>query len=542
MLLLFSIATVNAQEIPADVQLREYIAVVRSDVAPIYANPDANSVRVYALTSGTRVPVISRSGDWYQLALRVGLNGWVAADGVAIERYVPPTTLLPQDTALYLSLDTSPLMFDRLGEMTAFRTTVDPDSLPALFDNLLTTLFAEAEIDLDQVRLFLGDEVVITNLQCVATTEALNPDVAVIASVLDTNGAAAFLNQVYTSGRIAETATEPIVYEGYSFTLITDPEDDSLQYAIGIVDSFMVLTRSQAAYQQVVDAANGSSTLDVNPEFQASFGALERDAFVRMYVRPNQLCNDAAVQSVSEADTTAYGVSFKMSDSTDGLVVNILNGEEVSTSEDDLFSPQTFKTLTFGIFDNPNLYIELDAVTPNTDFEAQTGIPLQNIEGTVSVGYINNPEGTGYLVALIDNADEDAVSALTEAFTANGAVIAQEGEVTVATLQEPSRTFEIAMLGEQIVVVSGGNLERVLAAAVEDRISWETLVGLVEGDEAADPFAVALEMSSQNTAGELRSYFEVAAVVLPSPTDQGSLPQIILYGHLCGSARCFAAP
>ncbi|PJF38224.1 MAG: hypothetical protein CUN55_18100, partial [Phototrophicales bacterium] len=101
-------------------QPQQYIATVTTSLAQIYEQPSTTSRVIGAASQGNRLPLVeapSAGDEWYLVELRSTALGWIPAADVSVELFEPPAILAPDSATLYITLDTSPGMFDRVGTL-----------------------------------------------------------------------------------------------------------------------------------------------------------------------------------------------------------------------------------------------------------------------------------------------------------------------------------------------------------------------------------------------------------------------------------------
>ena len=374
--------------------------------------------------------------------------------------------LAPAKSTLYISVDTSPGFFDRMSDL--YTVMNGGSGLGLVFqgdiERMLSLLFNNPLITANEVRPWLGNDVSVVNLQCLSVTmsdflmssaldETPRPSVVILASIVDPVGAQAFIQHTLTTGTMENAPKRSMTYNGYTYTLLNDPNvstynPDLPPVAMGIVGDHMVLTQGQTSYEAIIDVANGSPSLGGSQNFQDVYGGLVPNSFAKVYASPGLYCplhesilypalkNDLFAngqiaipgvdpngtpeeiqqQLIQLLDNTfkGYGVGFRNTGSS--LTVDLVSGvneqqleqitglpaDQLKQIVDDaglslfgFLSPQTFEALTWGnLTNNFSTLRDVSANTPQTTFTQQTGLTsdvLNYIDGSITMGYLDYP-------------------------------------------------------------------------------------------------------------------------------------------------------
>ncbi len=589
---------------------------------------------------GIRLPVIEYvedNGGWYHVMLRSAQDAWVASWYVVEEPVVFTSQLAPISSTLFISVDTRPGVFDRLSMverldemLTIFNGSDAGGTSHEYFTRLVQLLLMNPETNLDEIRPWLGDEVAIVNLQCLSAVmseflmgegfvETPSPDVAIIAPVLDPGYAREFLNRVLTSGTLAIAPSRELNYGGYTYNILNDPthpdyRPDIPAVSMGIIEEFIVFAQGERVFNEIIDVANGQTSLHSSTGFLEVYTDLDRDSMLRVFVSPQLFCpahdpilfdgllaepfrNGEATLSGFAEDTQAlqdyvvamqdtvfqgYGVSFR--NVNDALELELVSGvdREALQSLTDLSSqqiglltsqmgmelfgfltPETLQVLTLGNL--PEEYEELSqmaAEVPEDTFERATGIPqdvLKWIDGSITMGFIDYPVFDGiaedqppYFLMIIESptpestqnaydaliaAGQEQTNAMTQIRTLN------DLDVTSITSEGLTgiRSMEVITIEQYTVLVTGGNLDRVLenARRTEDGQfvpDWRLLAGIPVGNIDTDkpenrPLVAALDLSRIINVGA-GSRLQAAAIVSP-PQVEGEPSRITIICSIC---------
>jgi hypothetical protein len=369
-----------------DLTGQNLLATVIVPQANLRSGPGENYEILGSLSPGVRLPILGMSGDvngWYLVQRPTSETAWVASWIVNVSQAQASATLAPAASTLYISLDTSPGFYERLGDVlnvagssglaTGFQGDID-QMLSLLFSG---NPFATA----DEVRPWLGNEVAIVNLQCLSVTmsdflmtdslqETPRPSVVIMAQVINPNAAQGFINTMVTQGTLANAPRRTMNYGGYNYVLLNDPTQPNFDaefppIAMGLVGDYAVFTQGETSYQAIIDTANGAASLSNSTGFQNVYGGLVPGSFLKVFVSPGLFCpvheptlypallNDAfangeiAIPGVDPNDTEGlqnrlieildntfygYGVGFRNVNS--GLTVDLVSGiDEVRLSE-----------------------------------------------------------------------------------------------------------------------------------------------------------------------------------------------------------------
>ena len=226
-------------------------------------------------------------------------------------------------------------------------------------------------------------------------------------------------------------------------------------------------------------------------------------------------------------------------------------------------TPETLEVLTLGNL--PEEYDELSqmaAEVPEDTFERATGIPqdvLEWIDGSITMGFIDYPVFDGvieneppYFLMIIEsptsestqNAHDALIAAGLEQSNAMTQVQTLDGhDVTIITSDGVTgvHSMEITSIEQYTVLVTGGNLERVLddATRAEDGKfvpDWRLLAGIpvasTNSEEPANrPLVAALDLSRVINIGA-GSRLQAAAIVSP-PHQEGEPSRITIICSIC---------
>lgn len=450
-----------------DVEER-YIATVTTSVAEIYEQPSTASAIVAAASLGNRLPLVEAPADgdaFYLVELRSTVQGYVSAANVSVELFEAPAVLAPDSATLYITLDTSPGMFDNVGTLfTVLNAGSEGAFIGDEINSLLELLFLNPDIDLDQIRGWLGDEVSIVNMRCLSSSMAQyimedtnqstpSAEVVVLASVLNADGAEAFIDAQFESGDFADIDSIEVEYGGYTYRLLTDEleapgEPENPVIAMGIVDDHLVFTQGRSTYEAVIDVANGvTPSLAETDRFERVYGDLDLESFLRIYVGPSLFCpvhdpilydsllnetfSDGAldIAGVDPSDPAAlqegiralideafdgYAIGFREDGS--GVTLDLISGIDSETLSEltglsdeeiqdlntqmglELFgflTPYALEAITFGtLAEDYDALSNLSADTPDNMFESGTGITsdvLEWIDGSITMGFMDYP-------------------------------------------------------------------------------------------------------------------------------------------------------
>src|SRR5262249_49184915 len=156
----------------------------------------------------------------------------------------------------FISVDTSPGFFNRMSDLfTVMNGASGGNGLGLEFqgniERMLSLLFNNPLITAQEVRPWLGNDVSVVNLQCLSLTmsdflmssaldETPRPSVVILASIVDQAGAQAFIQHTLTTGTMADAPKRQMTYNGYTYTLLNDPNTpdfnpDLPPVALGIV-------------------------------------------------------------------------------------------------------------------------------------------------------------------------------------------------------------------------------------------------------------------------------------------------------------------
>ncbi|RMG69799.1 MAG: DUF3352 domain-containing protein, partial [Chloroflexi bacterium] len=397
--------------------------------------------------------------------LRSTALGWIPAADVSVELFEPPAILAPDSATLYITLDTSPGMFDRVGTLfTVLNAGSEGAFIGDEINSLLELLFLNPDIDLDQIRTWLGDEVSIVNLRCLSSSMAQyvmedtsqstpSAEVVILASVLNAQGAQAFIDAQFTDGDFAQIPNIEVEYGGYTYRLLADEleapgEPENPVVALGIVDDYLVFTQGRSSFEAIIDVANGlTPSLAETERFNRVYGDLDLESFLRVYVGPSLFCpvhdpilyesllretfSEGALE-VAGVDTTdpailqesiralideafdGYALGFR--EESSGVTLDLVSGIDVEAlteltglSEEEIqvlntqmglelfgfLTPYALEAITFGTLrDSYDALSSLAADTPEEMFERGTGMTsdvLEWIEGSITMGFMDYP-------------------------------------------------------------------------------------------------------------------------------------------------------
>lgn len=445
-----------------------YIATVTSSIAEVYAEPSTGAQIIAAASLGNRLPLVEApaAGDeWYLVELRSTAQGYVSAANVSVELFEPPAILAPDSATLYITLDTSPGMFDRVDTLfTVLNAGNEGAFIGDEIDSLLQLLFLNPDIDLDQIRGWLGDEVSVVNLRCLSSSMAQyvmedtnqstpSAEVMVLASVLNPDGAEAFIDAQFSEGDLADTPNIEVEYGGYTYRLLADAleapgEPENPVVAMGIIDDYLVFTQGRSSFEAVIDVANGlTPSLAETDRFERVYGDLDLESFLRIYIGPSLFCpvHDPILYDALLNETFSEGaLEIAGIDSTDpaelqesiraliddafdgyalgfreegaGVTLDLVSGidnealqeltglsdEEVQALNSQMglelfgfLTPYALQTLTFGTLEEDyDALSSLVADTPEDMFERGTGMTsdvLEWIDGSITMGFMDYP-------------------------------------------------------------------------------------------------------------------------------------------------------
>jgi uncharacterized protein YgiM (DUF1202 family) len=356
--------------------------------ANLRSGPGENYAVLGAVTTGTRMSVLGMSGDvngWYLIQQPTSETAWVASWIVNVSQAQVSATLAPAASTLYISLDTSPGFYERLGDvLNVYGGSGLGVGFQGDIDQMLSLLFSGNPFaTADEVRPWLGNEVAIVNLQCLSTTmsdflmtdslqETPRPSVVIMAQVISRGAAQGFIDRMVSQGPLADAPQRQMNYGGYNYILLNDPTQPNYDpefppIAMGLVGDYAVFTQGEGSYQAVVDTANGAPSLNALEGFQNVYGGLVPGSFLKVFVSPGLFCpvheptlypallNDAFangeinIPGVDPNDTAGlqerlieildntfygYGVGFRNVNS--GLTVDLVSG-----IDEELFSELT---------------------------------------------------------------------------------------------------------------------------------------------------------------------------------------------------------
>lgn len=451
----------------SDVEER-YIATVTTSITEIYEQPSTSSSVLAAASLGNRLPLVEAPEDgdeFYLVELRSTVQGYVSAANVSVELFETPAVLAPDSATLYITLDTSPGMFDRVGTLyTVLNAGSEGAFIGDEINSLLELLFLNPDIDLDQIRGWLGDEVSIVNMRCLSSSMAQyimedtnqstpSAEVVVLASVLNADGAEAFIDAQFESGDFADIDSIEVEYGGYTYRLLTDElegpgEPENPVIAMGVVEDHLVFTQGRSTFEAVIDVANGvTPSLAETERFDRVYGDLDLESFLRIYVGPSLFCpvhdpilydallresfSEGAldVAGVDASDPAALQESIRalIDDAFDGYAIGFreegsgvtldlisgidseMLGELTGLSDEEIqelntqmglelfgfLTPYALQEVTFGtLAEDYEALSFLSADTPDTMFEGGTGITsdvLEWIDGSITMGFMDYP-------------------------------------------------------------------------------------------------------------------------------------------------------
>jgi hypothetical protein len=309
-----SVGSSFANEAPTYIDLtgQNLMATVTVPSANLRFGPSVNDRVVYGAANGTRLSVLGASGTsadrWFLIQRTTGDTAWVSAQVVQVERAQIAADLAPDISTMYISLDTSPGFFDRLDDLfTIYNNGFRGLSASGDIDRMIGTLFLNPEIDAEDVRPWLGNEVAIVNLQCLSSTmsdflmtetlqETPRPSVVIMAQTVDETRTRQFINQVVNSGTLRNAPRQQVTYNGITYTLLNDPampnyNPNAQAVAMGIVGEFAVFTQGAGSFNAIIDAATGQSpTLGANAKFRDVYYQLTGQPFMKVYVAPGLFC------------------------------------------------------------------------------------------------------------------------------------------------------------------------------------------------------------------------------------------------------------
>lgn len=303
-----------ANEAPAYIDLtgQNLMATVTVSSANLRAGPSTNDRVIAGAPSGLRLSVLGATGTgsnrWFLIQRTTSETAWVSSQVVQVERARIAADLAPDISTLYISLDTSPGFFNRLDNLfTIYNNGLRGLSVSGDIDRMIGTLFLNPEIDAEDVRPWLGNEVAIVNLQCLSTTmsdflmteslqETPRPSVVIMAQTVDEARTRQFINQVVNSGTLRNAPRQQVTYNGVTYTLLNDPSmpnynPDTQPVAMGLVGEFAVFTQGAGSFNAIIDAANGQMpALGANPRFRDVYYQLSGQPFLKVYVSPGLFC------------------------------------------------------------------------------------------------------------------------------------------------------------------------------------------------------------------------------------------------------------
>jgi len=83
MALLFVFTTVNSA-IGRREMLQSDRAIVLNNAAPVKSSPDKGSKDIFVIHEGTAVQILSRLGDWFEVAVDDGNKGWIEVSAIEV--------------------------------------------------------------------------------------------------------------------------------------------------------------------------------------------------------------------------------------------------------------------------------------------------------------------------------------------------------------------------------------------------------------------------------------------------------------------------
>jgi uncharacterized protein YgiM (DUF1202 family) len=303
-----------ANEAPTYIDLtgQNLMATVTVPSANLRSGPSTNDRVVYGALNGTRLTVLGAAGTgadrWFLIQRTTSDTAWVSAQVVQVERAQIAADLAPDISTMYISLDTSPGFFNRMDDLlTIYNNGFRGLSASGDVDRMIGTLFLNPEIDAEDVRPWLGNEVAIVNLQCLSSTmsdflmteslqETPRPSVVIMAQTVDETRTRQFINQVVNSGTLRNAPRQQVTYNGITYTLLNDPSmpnynPDAQPVAMGIVGEFAVFTQGAGSFNAIIDSATGRTpTLGASPKFRDVYYQLTGQPFLKVYVAPGLFC------------------------------------------------------------------------------------------------------------------------------------------------------------------------------------------------------------------------------------------------------------
>lgn len=309
-----SVGSSFANEAPTYIDLtgQNLMATVTVPSANLRFGPSVNDRVVYGAVNGTRLSVLGATGTdadrWFLIQRTTSDTAWVSAQVVQVERAQLAADLAPDISTMYISLDTSPGFFDRLDNLfTIYNNGFRGLSASGDIDRMIGTLFLNPEIDAEDVRPWLGNEVAIVNLQCLSSTmsdflmtetlqETPRPSVVIMAQTVDETRTRQFINQVVNSGTLRNAPRQQVTYNGITYTLLNDPampnyNPNAQPVAMGIVGEFAVFTQGAGSFNAIIDSATGQSpALGANAKFRDVYYQLTGQPFMKVYVAPGLFC------------------------------------------------------------------------------------------------------------------------------------------------------------------------------------------------------------------------------------------------------------
>lgn len=303
-----------ANEAPTYIDLtgQNLMATVTVPSANLRSGPSTHDRVVYGAANGTRLTVLGAAGTgadrWFLIQRTTSDTAWVSAQVVQVERAQIAADLAPDISTMYISLDTSPGFFNRMDDLlTIYNNGFRGLSASGDVDRMIGTLFLNPEIDAEDVRPWLGNEVAIVNLQCLSTTmsdflmteslqETPRPSVVIMAQTVDEARTRQFINQVVNSGTLRSAPRQQVTYNGITYTLLNDPSmpnynPDAQAVAMGIVGEFAVFTQGAESFNAIIDSATGRTpALGASPKFRDVYYQLTGQPFLKVYVAPGLFC------------------------------------------------------------------------------------------------------------------------------------------------------------------------------------------------------------------------------------------------------------
>lgn len=465
---------VQAEDTPAFVDLTDenLIGTLSVDYANLRSGPGTANNIVGSINATTRLSIVGmleQNGErWYMIELPSSQRAWVAGWLLQVQPGEISASLVPQSSTLYISLDTRPGIFERIDDLfTIYNGGASSISIKGDIDRMIGLLFVNPLLTAQEVRPWLGNEVSVVNLQCLSTTmsdflmseellETPRPSVVIMASVVDSVAAQAFIEQTITSGSLANAPRQNVNYNGYQYYLLNDPSQPNYDpsfppVAMGLVNDYAVFTQGAASYNAIIDTANGAPSLASAERFTDVYSSLVNDSFLKVYVGPGLFCpvhepilyetllselyrdgqidlpgvdpdDPEALQArlIQILDETFKGYAVGFRDAGGQLAVDLatdvdrerlqeLTGlpmeeieERVGESGFDLFgflAPEALQVLTLGNLQSDyDTLRRLSASTPEDMFEDATGISQNMLDwfyGTITMGFIDYPVFAG---------------------------------------------------------------------------------------------------------------------------------------------------